>query len=51
MHDTCRGGTADGAGFQSAYERFVTSTVLGRLLLSFLALLADFEPEQICERE
>src|SRR5918999_773597 len=50
MHDTLAAWELVGVSFQSYRERFDTSTALGRLLLTLLASLADFELELIRER-
>ena len=50
MHDTLAAWEMVGVSFSSVREQFDTSTALGRLLLNFLAALAEFELELIRER-
>ena len=50
MHDTVGAWEIVGVEFVSLREQFDTSTALGRLLMTLLAALAEFELEMIRER-
>ena len=50
MHDTLAAWDAAKVGFNSVREHFDTKTALGRLMISILGALAEFELETIRER-
>ena len=50
MHDTLAAWELVGVDFKSLREQFDTTTALGRLLMTLLAALAEFELEMIRER-
>ncbi|PKB63201.1 MAG: resolvase [SAR202 cluster bacterium Io17-Chloro-G1] len=50
MHDTLESWEMVGVGFQSMREQFDTDTPIGRLMLTMLAAIAEFELELIRER-